>query len=164
MTLSVATLAGFPAKNTTFQPTSGQNWYAAGTPTDAATYSFTNGLYTQSGTQYVAAIIDREGVVPSRIFGADNATGGSSQGTVLLPTLKTVQQLTVIDNLGNTGYGGFIVTLTPAPGTPNDGITPVLTDAPGYTSASPTSSYPQPTMPFKVSNDALLILASTSTG
>ena len=58
----------------------------------------------------------------------------------------------------------FIVTLTPAPGTPNDGITPVLTDAPGYTSASPTSSYPQPTMPFKVSNDALLILASTSTG
>lgn len=166
MTLSVATLSGFPAVNTTFQPTSAFGaWAAAGTPTDAATYSFTSGLYTQSGTSYVAALIDKEGVVPSRIFGCDNGTGGGSVGsTKPLPTLKTVQEMTTTDPYGNTLVGGYIVTLIPAPGSSSSGVTAVLTDAPGYTTASPASSYPQPNLVFKVSLSALLILASTSTG
>ena len=158
MALSVASLSGFPTENSVFQVT-------AGTPTDAATYTFTNGLYTQGATQYVAAILDREGVVPARFFGADNGTGsGSTGGTLVLPTLKTVQQLTYVDNLGHTQYGGYIITLTPRPGGPQSGPTPVLVNVPGYTTASPTSAYPQPLIVIPVSKSGLIVLASTSTG
>lgn len=158
MALSVATLSGFPTVNSAFQVT-------AGTPTDAATYSFTNGLYTQGGTQYVAAILDREGGVPARFFGTDNGTGGgSSGGTLVLPTLKTIQQLTYVDNLGHTQYGGYIITLTPRPGGQESGVSAVLVDVPGYTTASPSSAYPQPLIVVPVTNSGLLVLASTSTG
>lgn len=184
MALSVATLAGFPAINTTFQR-------SAGTPTDAATFSFTNGVYTQSGTQYVAGIIDHQGVNPSRIFFCDNNTGGGTQGTVVLPTLVSVTQVSAhgqsLQELPSTsfevsdavGYAGFVVVLTPAEpsmdsgGTPagwsggpvnKNAITETLIQVPGYTTASPTVGYPQPQMRYYVTASALLILASTSTG
>lgn len=158
MALSVATLAGYPEINSTFQVT-------AGTPTDAATFTFTNGLFTQGGTQYVVGIIDKEGSVPVKVFGSDNGTGGGSTGgTIVLPTLKTIQQLTYVDSLGHTQYGGYIVTLIPAPGTGNSGVTPIKIDVPGYTTASPTVAYPQPGILVPVSKNGLLILASTSTG
>lgn len=158
MALSVSTLSGFPSRNSTFQVT-------AGTPTDAAGFSFTNGLYTQSGTQYVAAVVDKEGVIPVRIFGADNGTGsGSTGGTTVLPTLKTIQQVTYVDSLGHTQYGYYIVTLVPAPGSGNSGVTPLKLEVPGYTNASATVAYPQPVIVFQVTAEAMLILSSTSTG
>lgn len=192
MALSVATLAGYPSLNTTFQR-------SAGTPTDAATFAFTNGLYTQGATQYVAAILDQQGINPTRIFFTDNNTGGSTTGgTVVLPTLVSVQQVSAhgqsIQELPSTtfevsdavGYAGFLVVLTPAEpsmdsggsananqgylagyyGGPTNQSTgdKTLIAVPGYTSATPATGYPQPQMRFYVSMSALLILASTSTG
>lgn len=177
MALSVATLAGFPLKNTTFQKT-------AGTPTDAATFSFTNGVYTQSGTQYVAGILDKEGVVPSRIFGASNGTGGGTGTSEILPTLVSITQVSAFGNsiqelpattgevAGGTGYAGFIIVISPAVATPTDGIYPLGYPGPvgwtaqggAYTNASATVGYPQPQIRLYASMGALLILASTSTG
>ncbi len=193
MALSVATLAGFPALNSTFQR-------SAGTPTDAATFSFTNGVYTQGATQYVAAIIDQQGINPTRIFFSDNNTGGAATGgTVTLPTLVSVTQVSAkgqsIQELPSTsfevteatGYAGFLVIMTPAePSADSGGFSPAgqtqnlagryggpnnantgdqtLIAVPGYTTASPTVGYPQPQLRYYVSFGALLILASTSTG
>lgn len=184
MALSVASLAGFPSINTTFQR-------SAGTPTDAATFSFTNGVYTQGSTQYVAGLLDVAGVVPSRLFYASNNTGGAANGTVVLPTLVSVTQVsshgqsiqelpsTTFEVSDNVGYAGFIVVLTPAEPSADSGGSPAgyyggltnqmigsetLVNVPGYTTASPSVGYPQPQMRFYVSMSALLILASTSTG
>ena len=193
MSLSVATLAGFPALNSTFQR-------SAGTPTDAATFSFTNGVFTQGGTQYVAAIIDQQGINPTRIFFADNNTGGAATGgTVTLPTLVSITQVSAhgqsIQELPSTsfevtdavGFAGFLVVMTPAEPSPDSGgWSPAgqaqnkagyygglnnqntgantLIQVPGYTTASPSTGYPQPQLRYYVSFNALLILASTSTG
>lgn len=184
MALSVATLAGFPAVNTTFQR-------SAGTPTDAATFTYTSGVYTQVGTQYVAGILDQQGQVPSRIFFADNNTGGGTGGTQVLPTLVSVTQVsnhgqsiqslpsTTFEATGALGYGGFIVVITPAEpsmdsgGTPkgwsggptgSNALTSTLIQVPGYTTASPNAGYPQPQIRYYVSINAMLLLASTSTG
>jgi hypothetical protein len=195
MTLQVVTLAGFPAINTTFQRT-------AGTPTDTlaaqtgnATIgltSYTNGVYTQSGTQYVAGILDSQGINPSRIFLADNTTGSGSTGaTIPLPTLVSVTQVSAhgqsIQNLDaasfmytdKVGYSGFVVLLNAATGQQDSGIYPLgfsnavdtHTNTPGwtsqggaYTNAAITVGYPQPQMRFFVSFIALLLIATTSTG
>jgi hypothetical protein len=172
MALTVATLAGFPAINTATQR-------SAGTPTDAATLAFTNGVYTQAGTQYVAGILDAQGTNPSRIFFADNNTGGGTQGTKTLPTLVTVTQLSQhgqsLQELPDfsaevsdaVGVGGFLVIMNP----PEPGIDSgqgqaanPLVNVPGYTTATPSTSYPWPQMRFVVTTNALLVLASTSTG
>jgi hypothetical protein len=167
MALSVATLAGFPAS---------QSALVGGSPTDAATYSYTNGVYTQGGTQYVAGLLDREGVVPSRIF-----------TTNPLPTLVSVTQVSAsgqsIQELATTNpatsFAGFLVIMTPAPGSSDDGIYPLGYTAQGqnlnsaqawavqggnYGAMTSTVGYPQPQMRFFVSFSALLVLASTSTG
>ena len=192
MALTVATLAGFPSLNTTFQR-------SAGTPTVAATFSFTNGLYTQGSTQYVAALIDQQGINPTRVFFADNNTGGATTGgTVTLPTLVSIQQVsahgqslqelpsTSFEASDNVGYAGFLVIMTPAEpsadsggfafagdgylagryGGPNNANTgnQTLIAVPGYTNATPSTGYPQPQLRYYVSANALLILASTSTG
>jgi hypothetical protein len=193
MALSVATLAGFPALNSASQR-------SAGTPTDAATFSFTNGVYTQGATQYVAAIVDQQGINPTRIFFADNNTGGAATGgTVPLPTLVTITQVSAhgqsIQELPSTsfevsdavGFAGYLVVLTPAePSADSGGFSnasntqnlagyyggktnqdtgnQTLVQVPGYTTASPTLGYPQPQLRYYVSFNALLILASTSTG
>jgi len=192
MALSVATLAGFPSINTTSQR-------AAGTPTDAATFSFTNGVFTQGGTQYVAGILDQQGINPPRIFFTDNGTGsGSTGGTVVLPTLVSITQVSAtgsslqslpsnyttsgggfIESANATGFAGYVVLLNAA--TPSadsggrvggyyGGLTNqdngifTLNEVPGYTAQAPTKQYPNPQMRFFVSVNALLILASTSTG
>lgn len=184
MALTVATLAGFPSSNTAFQAT-------AGTPADAATFSFTSGLYTQSGTQYVAGIVDFAGTGPSRIFYANNGTGGGGgSGTNPLPTLLSVTQVSAhgqsIQELPSrsteasdaVGYAGFQVLLTPALGfldsggtggysggpTRQNNLAYTLVDVPGYTAQSPSVGYPQPQMRFFVSMSCLLILASTQYG
>lgn len=190
MSLSVATLAGFPSVNTTFQR-------SAGTPTDSATFSFTSGVYTQGGTQYVAGIVDQQGINPSRIFFTDNNTGGGTVGTVVLPTLVSVTQVsatgsslqelpsnynggpTYNEAANATGYAGFVVLLNAAQPsqdsggrvggysgglTNQDNLAWTLTEVPGYTAQAPTKQYPNPQMRFFVSMNALLILASTSTG
>jgi hypothetical protein len=190
MALSVATLAGFPALNTASQR-------SAGTPTDSATFSFTNGVYTQGSTQYVAGILDAQGTNPSRIFFSDNNTGGGATGaTVPLPKLFSVTQVTQhgqsIQELpdfsaevsDNTGIGGFLVILTPSePSSDSGGSAPgsntggwyggpnayntgaiTLVQVPGYTANSPTTGYPQPQLRYYVTVNALLVLASTSTG
>lgn len=120
MALTVASLAGFPSANTAFQG-------SAGTPEDAATFTYTNGVFTQVGTQYVAGILDYPGVVPSRIFTSNNGTGGGGgAGTVPLPTLVSVTQVSAhgqsIQELPSrsteasdiVGFGGFVIVLTPA--------------------------------------------------
>lgn len=202
MALSIATLSGFPAANTTFASNKVPSFYPTGvavtgtsspSPTVAATYSFTtsttfptNGklVYTQGTTQYVAGIIDSNGVVPARIFTANNGSG-YNQGTQPLPTLNYIIQQTVVDPYGITEYGGYTVVLNPAepgpdsgspsstgaltvqgnPGTPtNYPAEPILDSVPGYTSATPSSGYPQPQIVFYVSMAALLILASTQYG
>jgi hypothetical protein len=193
MALSVATLAGFPALNSTFQR-------SAGTPTDAATFAFTNGVYTQGATQYVAALIDQQGINPTRIFFADNNTGGAATGgTVTLPTLVSVTQVSAhgqsIQELPSTsfevtdavGYAGFLVVMTPAEPSPDSGGwsgagqtvnkagyyggptnqstgDQTLIQAYGYVAGNPVQGYPQPQLRYYVSFNALLILASTSTG
>lgn len=192
MSLSVATLAGFPVINTTFQR-------SAGTPTDAATYSFTNGVYTPTpGTVYVAAILDQQGVNPSRIFFSDNNTGGGTTGaTVKLPTLVSVTQVSangqslqeLASNYSNSvsyneyanavGYAGFQIILSAALGTSDDGVYPlgydnatlVNTNVPGWTSqggnynaTGVTVGYPNPQMRFYVTMNALLVIASTNVG
>lgn len=187
MALTVATLAGFPSANTVSQR-------SAGTPAVAATFSFTNGVYTQVGTQYVAGFLDYSGVVPPRIFYANNGTGGGGGlGTTPLPTLVSVTQVLAngqsIQELPSTsfettpanGFGGFIVVMTPAePSADSGGQTTTannwwgsstygtgagtLTDVPGYTAQSPVVGYPQPQMRFFVSMSTLLILASTQYG
>lgn len=143
MALSVATLAGFPSINTTLQR-------SAGTPTDAATFSFTNGVYTQVGTQYVAGILDQQGVNPSRVFFTDNNTGGGASGaTVNLPTLVSVTQVSAhgqsLQELPSNyvggpsyneaadavGYAGFIVLLNAAVPSADDGQWPL-----GYNNAT----------------------------
>jgi len=192
MALTVASLAGFPSANTTFQGT-------AGTPADAATFSFTNGVFTQGGTQYVAGILDYPGVVPSRIFNANNGTGGGGgAGTIPLPTLISITQVSAhgqsIQELPSrsteatdiVGFGGFIVLLQPALGFQDSGGTGnywgaagpqqgniltaygnaafTLTDVPGYTAQTPTTGYPQPQIRIYASMAAILILASTQYG
>lgn len=154
MSLSVAPLAGFPAINSTLQRT-------AGTPTDAAspsTGSYSSGVYTQSGTQYVAGIIDQQGINPSRIFFCDNGTGSGSQypsSSFPLPTLVTITQVsangqsiqelpsTSFEVVNHIGYSGFIVLLNAAVGGPDDGfyplgydnaIAPSYANVPGWTS------------------------------
>jgi hypothetical protein len=191
MSLSVATLAGFPSINTTFQR-------SAGTPADSATYSFTNGVYTPTpGSVYVAGILDQQGVNPSRVFFADNGTGGGTTGTVHLPTLLSVTQVSAhgqsIQELDSNysgsvsynsytdavGYAGFVVLLTPATASADDGVYPLGYDnailpsyanTPGWVSqggaytGTTTTGYPQPQMRFFVTMNALLIIASGSTG
>lgn len=189
MALSVATLAGFPSINTTFQR-------SAGTPTDAATFTFTNGVYTPGSTTYVAGILDQQGLSPSRVFFSDNNTGGGTTGTLILPTLVSITQISAhgqsLQELPSTtfevadaiGYAGFLVIMTPAepsmdsggrtggvyggPNSANNGIS-TLIPAQGYpsgigTGPSPVAGYPQPQMRYYLTMSAMLIIASTSTG
>lgn len=195
MSLSVATLAGFPALNTTFQR-------SVGTPTDAATYSFTNGVYTPGSTVYVAGILDQQGVNPSRIYFCDNNTGGATTGaTVVLPTLVSITQVSAngqsLQELPSnystgisynevtpaTGYAGFVVLLNAAIASADDGVYPLgynnatngagpvnYANVPGWTSqggaytGTTTAAYPNPQMRYFVTMNALLIIASSSTG
>lgn len=199
MALTVATLAGFPASNTAYAgltestfDSSGSQAYqaaggldvAAGTPTVAATFAFTANVYTQAGTQYVAGILDKEGVVPSRIFYANNGTGsGGNLGTQPLPTLVSITRNVYVDHIGNTLPEGYVIVLNPAQPGPDAGspvsavsdslgkttttefpAEPVLIPAQGYTNANPVAGYPQPQIRVLVSTSALLILASTQYG
>jgi hypothetical protein len=192
MALSVATLAGYPAINTTLQR-------SAGTPTDAITHAYSSGVYTPTpGTIYVAGILDQQGINPSRIFQCDNNTGGAATGTKTLPTLVTVTQVSAhgqsLANLPSnytggpsfnevtdaTGYAGFLVVLATVNAQTDSGVYPLgynnqttfqPNDVPGwtsqggaYTNAAITVGYPQPQMRFFVTMSALLIIASTSTG
>src|SRR5271170_5293236 len=191
MSLSVATLAGFPSINTTFQRSAG-NYSTTGT---AATYAFSSGVYTPTpGTVYVAGLLDQQGVNPSRIFFADNDTGGGTTGTVHLPTLVSVTQVSahgqsiqeLASNYSNSvsyneyadavGYAGFVVLLTPASASSDDGIYPLgydnailpsYTNTPGWVSqggaytGTTTTGYPQPQMRFVVTMNAMLIIASS---
>lgn len=173
MALSVATLAGFPAANSAFNAPSG------GTPAVAATFAFTNNVYTQVGTQYVAGYLDREGVVPSRVFYANNNTGSGAPGATLpLPTLVSCTRLVYVDHLGNTQVEGFTVILTPAEPGPDSGgtgsysggltstanLAVTLDNVPPYTTATPVTQYPQPQIRLLLSPAAILILASTQYG
>lgn len=189
MALTVAPLAGFPAINTFYQRSHGTGPTITENPAHA---SYTNGVYTQVGTQYVAGIVDAQGINPSRIFYADNGQGGASSGsTIPLPTLVSVTQVSQhgqsIQNLDpstfmyqdNVGYSGFIVLLNAAPGQLDSGVYPLgynnavdtHANVPGwtsqggaYTNAAITVGYPNPQMRFFVSFNAILLLASTSTG
>jgi hypothetical protein len=77
------------------------------------------------------------------------------------------------------GYSGFIVLLNAAPGQQDSGVYPLgynnavdtHTNVPGwtsqggaYTNAAITVQYPNPQMRFFVSFNALLVIATTSTG
>lgn len=202
MALSIATLSGFPAVNTTFASNKVPTFYPTGvavtgtnspSPTVAATYSYSTSttfpttgkpVYTQSGTQYVAGIIDAQGIVPARIFYASNGSGYSS-ATQPLPTLNYIVQHQYVDPYGITQYEGYSIVLNPAEPGPDSGQSsttgntnqfgastavtqypnePILVQAQGYGTGSPASSYPQPLMFFKVTMNALLILASTQYG
>lgn len=207
MALSIASLSGFPVANTTFASTQVPTFYPTGvavtgtnspSPTDAAAYAFSTSttfptvgkqVYTQVGTQYVAGIIDTQGVVPARIFYANNGSG-YNQGTQPLPTLNYIIQQQVTDPYGHTEYGGYTVVLNPAEPGPDSGSPsssgaltgqgnpaspttfpnePILIPAQGYptgvlTGPSPVAGYPQPQMVFYVSMATLLILASTQYG
>jgi len=138
MALSVATLAGFPAINTALQR-------SAGSPTDTATYSFSSGVYTPGSTTYVAGILDQQGVNPSRIFFADNTSGGGSSSTsnVPLPTLVSITQVSAHgqslqelasnysgsvsynEYLDQVGYSGFQIILNAAVASADDGVYPL---------------------------------------
>lgn len=140
MALSVWPLAGFPAINTALQR-------SAGTPTDTmnpASGSYTAGVYTAPANTYVAGILDQQGVNPSRIYFADNNTGGGTTGaTVNLPTLVTITQVSAngqsLQELASNyssgisyneyanavGYAGFLVVLQATPAGYDDGIYPL---------------------------------------
>lgn len=202
MALSIATLAGFPAANSVFASTKDPSFYPTGvgvtgtnspSPTVAATYTYSlnstfpnNGkfIYTQSGTQYVAGVIDVQGNVPARVFYANNGSG-TFIATQPLPTLNFVEQHQTTDPYGITLYGGYTIVLNPAEPGPDSGQSattgnlnqmgastavtqypnePILVPAQGYTNASPVSGYPQPYIRIRVSPQAMLILASTQYG
>jgi hypothetical protein len=190
MSLTVATLAGFPAINTVSQR-------AAGTPTTAATYAFSSGVYTPMSTTYVAGILDQQGVNPSRIYFADNDTGGGTTGaTVNLPTLVSITQVSAHGQalgelesnysgsvsynsyLDHVGYAGFLIVLNAATASADDGVYPLgfnnatlnHSNTPGWVSqggaytGAVTVGYPNPQMRYYVTMNALLIIASTATG
>jgi hypothetical protein len=98
MALTVAYLSSYPQ----FGP--------APTQTYAATYTFTNGLYTQSGTQYVAGYLDGEN--RAKFFYTDGAT-------IALPKLVTITQISQVDSAGTTKTGDFVVTLSYTAGSPD---------------------------------------------
>ena len=191
MSLSVANLYFFPIVN--YGNSNGlTGQHGAGAGATAPAFTYTNGVYTQSGTQYVAGLLDQQGINPARIFKCDNGTGsGSSGSTIPLPTLvsvtavsangQSIQELpsTTFETTPYTGYAGFVVILNPAPASADDGIYPTgftnaippsYTNTPGWVSqggaytGTTTTGYPQPQMRFFVSIAAMLILASTSTG
>lgn len=97
MSLSVATLAGYPA------------FLAGNSPTDAATYSFTSGVYTPGSTTYVAGFMDGE--MRAKLF------AGAGSGGVGLPTLTSVTE--VLDPAGGTQIGQFVVRIAPQAGSPD---------------------------------------------
>lgn len=172
MALSVATLAGFPAVNSALLPG------PPPAPTDAATFTFTNGVYTQGSTQYVAGILDREGVVPSRIF-TTNPLPTLVSVTLVSISGQSIQEL--MTTAPATSFAGFNIVMTPGVATSDEGIYPLGYPVAGgptgqggaqawtlqggaYTNANAAVGYPQPQLRFFVSFSALLILASTSTG
>lgn len=194
MSLSVATLAGFPSKNTAFQR-------SAGTPTDAATFSFTNGVYTPGSTTYIAGFLDAQGVNPSRVFNVDNGTGGATGGTISLPTLVSITQVSAhgqsLQELASNysgsisfneyadavGYAGFQIILAGYPGGGDTGKYPLgynnaitnsgpgnYSNVPGWVSQGgaytgvTTTGYPNPQMRYYVTMHTLLIIASTNVG
>jgi hypothetical protein len=204
MALTVAPLGGFPAINTYYQSSTGGKSSGTG-PTiteNPAHGSYTSGVYTQSGTQYVAGILDQQGVNPSRIFFSDNGQGSGSTGaTVVLPTLVSVTQVSahgqslqeLASNYSSSvsfneyadmvGYAGFQIILNAAVASADDGVYPLGFDnavnnsgsanyanTPGWVSqggaytGTTTVGYPNPQMRFFVTLNAMLILASTSTG
>jgi len=199
MTLSVSFLSGWPPQNTTFAESKVPSFYPTGVsmggtnspaPTISAPYSYTlsttsptAGQYTyvQSGTQYVAGIIDREGVVPSRIFLANNGSGSYQSGTVALPTLNYIVQQQTVGWDGTTEYGGYKVVLNATAGSLEDGVYPLGYTEPwnaqlgqgqtgptawtlqggAYTNANAATGYPNPQMVFYVSMSAALLLSTT---
>jgi hypothetical protein len=125
MALSVATLNGFPGN------------VPSGSQTDAATYTFTAGVYTPGSTTYVAGFMDGE--MRAKLF-AGGGTGG-----VGLPTLVSITQVSVVDSLQSgspTVIGQYVVRVQPQPGSPD-----VLS-----------------WQTFRLDPNALLIIASTSAG
>jgi hypothetical protein len=65
--------------------------------------SFTNGVYTQSGTQYVAGYLDGES--RAKMFYTDGAA-------ISLPTLVKVTRVSQVDAAGTTKTGGYYVVLS----------------------------------------------------
>jgi hypothetical protein len=200
-TLTAIFLSGWPVANTAFQSTKVPSFYPTGlttsgsnspVPTNAAPYSYTlsttfptNGqyVYTPGSTLYIAAILDKEGVVPARIFGANNGTGSYVSSTAqALPTLDYIIQLQTTAWDGTTEYGGYKVVITPnsltgSAGNPSGAVLtetgqtapvtqypsePVLVQVPGYTTASPSGNMPQPEMVFQVSMSACIITSTTA--
>lgn len=203
MALSVVSLAGFPAINTTLQRSAGTPTDAVTTPINGIAFTPSNGaVFTAAANTYIAGILDQQGVNPSRIFFADNNTGGGSTGaTVVLPTLSTItpvsaqgQSLAELPSnypggpsfneyAPQTGYAGFVIVLNASLASADDGVWPLgynnavnsagpgnYPNVPGWTSqggaytGTTTTSYPNPQMRYYVTSNALLILASTSTG
>lgn len=185
MALSVAPLAGFPANNSALLNP------ANGSPVDAAAFSYSANpsvfvedanntfTYTPGSTTYVAGVLDKSGVQPSRIFTANNT--GANQAAIPLPTLISVtlidQASASIQEFSSTTAivsepGNFIVLLLPAAGSLEDGVFPLGYPGPvgwtaqggAYSNANAVTGYPQPVMEFKLSFNAMLILASTQYG
>jgi hypothetical protein len=203
MSLAVQPLSGFPAVNTAFVsgflpnqivPGAPGSSSTPGTPTIAAPYSYSTSttfpnvgkkVYTPGSTTYIFGIIDAAGVVPARLFTANNGTGSYAGAAQSLPQLSYIIQNQVTASDGSTGYGGYTVVLTPAEpgrdaGTPSSPIVtkegnatasagtssypqePVLVQVPGYGTSTPSGVYPQPQMVFYVSMDAILITSTTA--
>lgn len=97
MALSVATLNGFPGN------------VPSGSQTDAATFTFTSGVYTPGATTYVAGFLDGE--MRAKLF-AGGGTGG-----VGLPTLTSITQVT--DPAGGNQVGQLVVRVNPQAGSPD---------------------------------------------
>lgn len=140
------------------------------------------------GTVWVAGILDAPGVQPGRVFPCDNGSGTTPQK--VLPTL--VQVILVYETGGsiqefgqttsNTAPGNFVVVLSPATGGLDSGVYPfgytvgsgaganpvaITLQGGAYTAstANTTSTLaPQPQQVFKLSLNAMLITASSSTG
>jgi hypothetical protein len=202
MSLAIQPLSGWPSVNTAFMSSKIPNQIipgapgtssTAGTPTVAAPYSYTLSttfpyagkyVYTPGSTTYVMGIIDYAGVVPARIFAANNGNGSYAGSTQPLPTLNYIIQNQVTASDGTTEYGGYVIVLTPAEPGPDSGspsspivtkegnsgastgtgnypVEPVLVQVPGYTTATPSGVYPQPEMVFYVSMGALLLTSTT---
>jgi hypothetical protein len=92
MALTVANLSNYPQFGST----------AGLTDVDAASFAFTSGVYTQSGTQYVAGYLDGES--RAKLYYTDGST-------IALPKLVKVTQVSIVDAAGNTRTGGFYITL-----------------------------------------------------
>jgi hypothetical protein len=194
MALTLAPLGGFPAINTYYQRSAGtptvtenpaHGSYTSGVYTPGST-TYVAGILDQQGVN-PSRIFFADNDTGSGTTGATvklptlvSVTQVSANGQSLQELASNYSNSVSYNEYANAvGYAGFLIVLNAALGTSDDGVYPLGYDnatfanpnVPGWTSQGGnyntngvTVGYPNPQMRYFVTLNAMLILASTSTG